>query len=285
MPRYHRGLSTRILQFLALALFNFPVYAYHLPLWEIGAGLGNLNSTHYRGAKTRANITVPIPFAVYRGERLKADRGGFRGKLFDSEKTNITVSGSFNIPVNSNNTNVRKGMPNLDTLIEIGPSLNTNLWQTQDAKHILWLKMPLRVAISVGTPFMKYQGFNFAPYIQIFNRYPTRNTEWRLKMSLGPIFGDTRYHAYYYDVSSQYVTPDRAEYQAAYGYSGSRISFSLARNSKHLFFGMFVRYDNLSSAAFTDSPLVETENSFVYGLAIAWVFGRSETDAKHTDDD
>jgi len=159
------------------------------------------------------------------------------------------------------------------------------LWQTQDSNHILWFKFPLRVAFSVGDPFIKYQGYNLAPYIQIFNRYPSRSSEWRLKMSLGPIFGDTRYHSYYYNVDAQYAMPGREEYRASSGYSGSRISFSFARNSKHLFFGIFARYDNLSSAVFTDSPLVETENSFMYGLALAWVFGRSDTDAKHTDED
>ena len=280
-----RGLNIRFSAFLAILFYSFPVYAYHLPLWEVGVGVGYLNATHYRGAKTTRNITLPIPFAVYRGERLKADRSGLRGKLFDSKKINITLSGSFNLSVNSDDTNTRNGMPNLDAVIEVGPSLNANLWQTQDSNHILWLKFPLRAAFSVGDPLMKYQGFNFAPFIQIFNRYPSRSTEWRLKMSLGPIFGDTRYHSYYYDVDSQYATPEREEYHASSGYNGSRVTFSFARNSKHLFLGIFARYDNLSSAVFTDSPLVETENSLIYGLAIAWVFGRSETDAKHTDDD
>ena len=285
LPKKFCGSPIRLSALLAILFYSFPVYAYHLPLWEVGVGVGNLNSSHYRGAETRANVTLPIPFAVYRGERLKADRGGLRGKFFASGKMNLTLSGSFGIPVKSEDTNTRLGMPDLDPLVEIGPSLNVNLWKTKDTNHVLWLKMPVRLAFSVGDPLMKYHGFNFAPFIQIFNRYPKRSTEWRLKMSLGPIFGDGRYNNYYYEVDAQYATPEREEYHASSNYNESRATLSIARNSKHLFFGIFARYDNLSSATFVDSPMVETKDSLIYGLAIAWVFGRSDTDAKHTDDD
>ena len=177
LPYTIHSLTIRFSTLLAILFYSFPVYSYHLPLWEVGVGVGNLNSSHYRGAKTRTNVTLPIPFVVYRGERLKADRSGLRGKLFASEKTKITLSGSFSIPVKSEDTNTRQGMPDLDPLIEVGPSLNVNLWQTKDTNHVLLLKLPVRLAFSVGDPLMKYQGFNFAPFIQIFNRYPNRSTK------------------------------------------------------------------------------------------------------------
>ncbi|HHO70113.1 MAG TPA: hypothetical protein ENN02_01365, partial [Halothiobacillus sp.] len=42
-----------------------------------------------------------------------------------------------------------------------------------------------------------------------------------------------------------------------------------------LWVGGFLRYDNLSGAAFADSPLVETRHSLMAGIGTAWVFGKS----------
>jgi outer membrane protein len=39
--------------------------------------------------------------------------------------------------------------------------------------------------------------------------------------------------------------------------------------------GGFIGYDNLSGAAFDDSPLLETDHSFMAGVAVAWIFKKS----------
>jgi len=40
--------------------------------------------------------------------------------------------------------------------------------------------------------------------------------------------------------------------------------------------GAFARYDNLSGAAFEDSPLVRKKSSFMAGVGIAWVLAEAE---------
>jgi hypothetical protein len=38
-----------------------------LPLWEVGAGVGVLNLPDYRGAESRSNYVLPVPYFIYRG--------------------------------------------------------------------------------------------------------------------------------------------------------------------------------------------------------------------------
>ncbi len=91
----------------------------------------------------------------------------------------------------------------------------------------------------------------------------------------------SQYHNYFYEVTPQYATPQRAAYRTESGYSGSRITVSLARNTKNYFLGFFARYDNLNNAEFVDSPLVETENYFIFGIAFSWIFTASSEHVPH----
>jgi outer membrane protein len=43
---------------------------------------------------------------------------------------------------------------------------------------------------------------------------------WNLGMLAGPLFGDKRQHAYYYNVAPQYATAARPAYEANSGYAG-----------------------------------------------------------------
>jgi hypothetical protein len=48
------------------------------PLWEAGVGVGVLRLPHYRGSDQSHTWVLPVPYFVYRGEFLRADREGAR---------------------------------------------------------------------------------------------------------------------------------------------------------------------------------------------------------------
>jgi hypothetical protein len=48
--------------------------------------------------------------------------------------------------------------------------------------------------------------------------------------------------------------------------------------------GGFIRYDNLSGAAFDDSPLLETRHSVMGGFAVAWIFKKSSRTVNRRND-
>lgn len=257
-------------------------HAYHLPLWELGIGVGALNAPHYRGSKTEANIFLPVPYAIYRGDILRVDREeGIRGLIYRSEHLNLDMSFAGNIPVPDAEDSARAGMPGLDLLVEFGPELEINLWRSEKRNQNLWFNIPYRFVFSVGDPLMQYQGWTLSPYINYKLNVRQSNALIRYSISVGPIFAGSKYHNYFYEVNPEYVTPERQIYHADSGYSGSRITVSVARNAKRYFAGIFARYDNLDNAVFADSPLVETSDYFIFGFAFAWIFVTSDTKVSH----
>ena len=98
-----------------------------------------------------------------------------------------------------------------------------------------------------------------------------------LALSVGPIMADQQYHNYFYQVDDSHVTSRREEYIAGGGYSGSRITFTVTGNTGQFWLGAIARYDLLSGAVFTDSPLASTNHYFAIGFAVAWIFTKSDT--------
>jgi outer membrane protein len=279
--RHPWSLTIRLLIFVSSTALPLAVNADHLPLWEAGVGFGAIHAPHYRGAKTTKDYALPVPYLIYRGKRLSADRGGFRGKLFETEHLKLQMSIAGNVPVPSETGGARTGMPGLDPVLEFGPSLHYKIWQNHKNNAILWFKMPLRAAISIGNPIMDYQGLVFSPYLQVEKSIQLAAVRWHFRFSAGPTFASQKYHNYFYEVSSDYTTENRAEYHGVGGYSGSRVTVTASRNAKHFYIGGFIRYDNLSGAVFENSPLVETTDYLVSGLFFAWVFANSSIYPPH----
>ena len=69
---------------VALAL-GLPAAAAELPLWELGLGVAGLSLPHYRGAEKSGRWLLPTPYAVYRGEVLRANRDGVKAMIFDTD--------------------------------------------------------------------------------------------------------------------------------------------------------------------------------------------------------
>ena len=265
-------------------LFSSAAMAYHLPKWEFGLGAGVLRIPAYRGATGRDNIWLPVPYIVYRGDRFKMDEEGMRGELLQKNRVRLDFSVAGSLPVSSGH-GAREGMPGLDPIGEVGPSLEIILAE-QGHRHVeweqqWWLRLPLRAAISVGDPLMDQQGWVFSPYLNwVWVKGVTR-ARWRWSLSLGPIYASRDYHDYFYTVPARYQTPTRPAFDASAGYSGSRVTLNLSVNSQKWFVGAFARYDDLRGSAFVDSPLVETRSYFAVGLAVSRIFAQSEERAPH----
>ena len=56
------------------------------------------------------------------------------------------------------------------------------------------------------------------------------------------------------------------------GYSGYRSQFSYSKRIGSFWLGGFIRYDNLRGSVIDDSPLVSEKESWMGGVALAWVF-------------
>ncbi len=281
---YRRGLLVVGLCLLLNLLLSLPAVAYHLPKWEVGLGAGILRVPAYRGASDKKNIGLPIPYIAYRGDRFTVDEDGMRGELMQKNWMHLDFSVAGSLPVSSGGS-AREGMPDLDPIGEIGPSLKFFLGQQghrhQGWEQQWWLRMPLRAALSVGDPLIGYQGWVFSPHLNWVWVKGVAQARWRWNLSAGPIFASRQYHDYFYTVSDRYASAGRPVYAATVGYSGSRATLGLSVNSKKWFIGAFVRYDDLRGAVFEDSPLVETRRYLAVGVGVSRVFMQSNGHAPH----
>lgn len=243
------------------------------PLWELGVGVGALSFPDYRGSDRQRMHAIAVPYFIYRGEFLRADRDGIRGVFFDTDRVELNLSLAASLPVDSSGNSARRGMPDLQPTVEIGPSLEINLWRAADHNARVDLRMPLRVGYAVKGS-VKPVGVTFSPFINL-DVDPFGNSGWNLGMMAGPIYANARQHRYFYDVDPEYALPDRPAYKASGGYSGTQFIAALSKRFNGYWVGSFVRYDTLRGAAFADSPLVERERAWAAGLAIAWVLSES----------
>jgi outer membrane protein len=252
--------------------------ARELPLWEFGMGVFPSTYPAYRGSNDQQYYLLPFPYLVYRGEYLKIDRDGMRARLFDTDRVEINISVNGAIPVKSDKSGARNGMPDLDPTFEIGPSLDVVLARPSH-KHTLKLKLPVRSVIATDLSRTEQAGWIFNPHLNLDSKDVFGG--WNAGLSLGPLFGNRKYHAYYYEVPSKYATASRPAYSASGGYSGTLAVASLSRRFNRIWVGGFIRYDNLSGAKFDDSPLVETDHSIMAGVAVAWIFKKSSKVVSH----
>jgi len=264
--------------FCALLVFVGSASAHaELPLWELGMGLGGASLPEYRGSNEQTSYLLPIPYMVYRGERFVMDRRGMRGLLFARESVALDLSADFGVPVDSSQNSARAGMPNLDFMLHLGPSLEFTLHEEPDHGDVLKLKLPAQAVIGMDLSEPGTHGWFFYPHLNYIIR-----SRWTLGTALGPIFATRDYHQYYFGVPASNATASRPAYSAGAGYSGLRLSMSLSRRVGQVWLGMFARYENLSHATYADSPLVRSNYSLVTGFGAAWIFLHSDRPAANT---
>lgn len=252
-----------------------PAAAGELPLWEVGAGIGAFAFPDYRGSDEGRGLLLPVPYVVYRGKFLKADRKGIRGALFDSERLDLNLSVAASLPVNSSHNAARSGMPDLAPSLEIGPSLEIALWRAEDRRDLLALRLPVRAAITLeGSP--SAIGWVATPQINLDLAGRGALGGWNLGLLAGPIFGSRRQHQYFYGVAPQFAMPGRPGYEAPSGYAGSQFIAAASRRYPGFWIGAFLRVDTLRGAAFEASPLLKRDSYVAGGVGVAWVLSASE---------
>ena len=244
------------------------------PLLEYGLGVGAVAFEDYRGSDTTHVYPLPIPYVVYNGKFLKADRDGVRGTLFHQDRVDLNLSLNATTPVRSDRE--RSGMPDLRPTVEIGPALDLHLLRSDDARIKFDLRMPLRAAFTVeASPRMI--GWTFTPRFNLDVADPMGLPGWHLGLLAGPLFADRRYHDYFYTVAPQYATQSRPVYQAVGGYAGTQTLAAVSKRFPRYWVGGYIRYDTLAGAAFIDSPLVQRRSYWSTGFGISWMIHRSST--------
>lgn len=239
--------------------------AYAEPYMEAGIALVGQASADYRGSHHYQPRVLPLPYFLYQGKIIKADRGGVRGEFWANHRFEFNVSVDGSLSGNSDNNALRAAMPKLSNAFEMGPSFNINVSGLNFNEG--WsARFPLRAVFTVGADGVDYIGYLFNP--RLTWRTPKTIYGWTPSFNVGFLLADKTYHRYYYDVAQEFVTDSRPFYQAGGGYSGLFTRLAFYKRLELWRFGVSFRYDNLSGAVFGDSPLVETKHygSVSFGL-------------------
>jgi MipA family protein len=253
---------------MAAGLLTLPAHA-DQPLWELGMGLGALRVPHYRGSDQSHDWLLPVPYLVYRGKILRADREGTRAVLLDSDRLDFDVSLDASPPTRTGDNRARAGMEDLSATLEVGP--NINLMLARGAGWKLDLRVPLRAAFTVGSR-PRSLGWTSTPVLNL----DLQVQGWNIGLQGGPLAATRRYHAYFYDVAPAFATASRPSYAAAGGMAGWGLTAAVSRRIGPWWVASFARGDMLDGAVFRDSPLVKKQNNLTFGFAASYVFKVSE---------
>lgn len=242
------------------------------PLWEIGFAGGLLTTPHYMGSDQRYTLPLGLPYLVYRGKFIRANRSGIRGLLIESEHFSLDLGLSFGLPVNNDNK-ARDGMPDLYLTGQAGPRLN---WKFSSRENLpqFSLHLPFRYVADIQG---KQLGWVTEPALKIVKKHPGSKRKLSLRMDLGGLFAGKSFNKYFYGVADRFATSDRAAFEAEGGYHSIFVKLSSTyRKSKRLSFGAFIQLRDLSQGVADDSPLVRQSLDVSAGVGLVWSIWQSE---------
>lgn len=244
-----------------------------LPLWEVGLAGGFAATPSYPAAAERTSRALALPYLVYRGEVLRADREGVGARLIYTRDVEFDIGLAASLPSRSTDSPARTGMPDLGTLIEVGPRLKWIVARPAPGSR-LQIELPLRAVLEFNSG-VKRQGLVFEPELK-YEKHDA-NDDLRLNASASLVLGDRSLNSYFYGVTPEYSTTLRPAYEAQAGLIATRLSLSGSKklNPDIRLFG-FVRFESYAGAANLNSPLYRQSTGTSVGLAFAWTLGRSE---------
>lgn len=244
-------------------------------LWEVGGVAFGVSQQAYPGSDQQVNRALPLPYFIYRGELLRADRdtAAIRALKADAFELDVGFAGSFG--AGSGALDARRGMSELGTLVELGPRLNWRLGAAPEDGR-LTAEFPLRAVFDLSDKGA-YRGVSFEPILV----YARQSGPWRYRASLGARFANTRLAQTFYQVNPAEAIAGRPAYNAESGLVawrlGGFLSSSLSRDWS--LFG-FARLDSVAGAANETSPLVRRTTGGSVGLGVSYAWMRSEQPAQ-----
>lgn len=257
-----------------LLVFSSPSIATEKTFWELGIGATAIQLPLYPGSDQEDNFIIPFPLFRIQSEYFEIDEG-VRGFFYESPDIRLNVSGDFGIPVNSQDSNARSGMPDLDTVLQVGPSLEIIFAGGRRKPSEFRLELPLRGAVATDLKHTNNIGWVFEPRLTYETLRPQKSG-FAYQISSGLRYAAKEFNAYYYDVPVAFSTPQRPAYESGGGYSGAFLDLVANWREDNIIYFVFGRYQNLDGTEFEDSPLIETENYFSVGIGMVWLFMGSD---------
>ncbi len=247
-------------------------------LYEIGVFGGGAYLPDYPAANQSHLKGLMMPYIIYRGSILRADREGARARLARTRLFDVEISFSGAFRTNSANNEARRGMPDLDYMGEIGPRLSFRL-SNLGGYGRLNLFVPARIVVSTNFENIRHRGYTLAPALYA-RLWDFLRPGWFGIAQITATFTDRQNAAYFYDVAPEFALPDRPYYVARAGYMGSDFLAGLLIpiGSRWRLFvgGQFLDHDGSANSA---SPLFKQRINGAAILGLSYMFIQSKQSA------
>ncbi|MFM8343991.1 MAG: MipA/OmpV family protein [Betaproteobacteria bacterium] len=246
-----------------------------LPRWEAGAFGLLVSQQAYPGSDQQVQRSLVLPFLIYRGERLRSERGGAGLRAFKADAFELDLGASAALGSSAKRIDARRGMPDLGTLVELGPRLRWTLARQADGST--WRLDLLLRSVHDLSDGLQRRGASFEPALK-----------WQGPMGRG-LFVDTGLSAVvadqdlahtFYGVEASQATAGRPAYSARAGLLTWRVSGSVAwRMGTNWNAFTYARMDSVAGAANEASPLVRRTTGVSAGLGVSYTWQRSSLPA------
>jgi len=242
------------------------------PLWEVGVFGMSVSQEAYPGAAQQLQRNLLLPYVVYRGEWLRVDRGGIELRKVLGPNVELDLGFSASLGSKSDEIEARSGMPELGTLVEVGPRIRWTLDQNTNSR--LRAVLSLRTALDASDKW-RDRGIVLEPQL-VYEQRTTGGLQW--SVNAGLLIGDERIADTFYGVAPRYQTPQRGSYVAKSGLIAFRISTYVSTAlTPDVSIAGGARIDLVDGGANRESPLVRQNSSATVGVWLTWTLARSQT--------
>jgi len=250
------------------------------PLWELGFGAGALYGPDYPSSSERHTRGLALPYIAYRGDILRIGDGqSARAVAFESDRVELDLSFAAAFDADSDDNELRRGMPDLDYMFQLGPQLKLDLAERRFADEslgLLSLHLQARGVFSSDLNSIDHHGYVLEPMLR-YRHYGWLDPKLDATISLKPVWATRELHEYFFDVPARFATVQRPLYEARSGYFGTGLNFYASyrfSDKLNAFFG--IQTTSHHGSANRDSPLYEKDLSVSFGAGFVLLMFASE---------
>jgi outer membrane scaffolding protein for murein synthesis (MipA/OmpV family) len=246
-----------------------------LPRWEAGAFGVLVSQQAYPGADQQVQRSLVLPYLIYRGEILRSERGGAGLRAFKTDALELDLGAAAALGSSATRIEARQGMPDLGTLVEVGPRLRWTLASQPDGS--IWrLDLPLRSVHDLGDGLQR-RGTTFEPALKWQG---PMGSGFFVTTGLSAVVADRQLGQTFYGVERSQATVARPTYSARAGLITWRLSGSLSwRMGTNWNAFTYARMDSVAGAANESSPLIRQTTGLSAGLGLSYTWLRSSLPA------
>lgn len=249
------------------------------PLWEVGGFALGITQQAYPGSDEDVSRALAVPYFIYRGEVLRADRDTAGLRAVKTERWELDVGFGGSLGARADKIQAREGMPRLGTMVEAGPRLQVRLGDLNaPGGSGRWkVELPVRAVFDVNDGW-RHKGAAFEPAL-VFERRARGG--WTYSTRVAAVWGDGKLADTFYGVRASEALATRPAYAAKSGLIAWRLGASASvplSEDWRLF--TFARWQTVAGAANEASPLVRRESGWSGGIGVSWTWMRSAQSAK-----